>query len=171
MSRPANVQKFIHQVAAQAQAVAKISGLPASVIVAQAGVETRWGEKVVGNAYFGVKANSAYYECKAKVKFKTQESQPELSGKKQTFCSYSGFFNAALGYAEFIKASPQFATALSVKDKPLMYAAAVANAGFAGGTNKEGRENYKKILLKVIKDFDLLVLERVTYLEPIVIEA
>jgi flagellar protein FlgJ len=168
--RPRHVAKFIDDVAAQAQAVAWAAGLPASVMVAQAGVETQWGTKVVGNAYFGVKANYAYYQCKAKVKFQTREAQPHLSGV-HAFCAYKGFFEAAQGYVEFIQNSPQFEPALAVKDKPLQYAAAVADGGYAGGTDRAGREAYKKLLHTVIHQFNLLELDRVMYMEPMLIKA
>jgi flagellar protein FlgJ len=170
MARPANVSKFIDKVAAQAQAVARVSGLPASVMIAQAGIESQWGNKAPGNAYFGIKANYAFYECKARVRFQTTEAQPELNGV-HTFCAYKDFFEAAQGYVEFIKNSPQFEPAVAVKDKPLQYASAVADGGYAGGVSKAGREAYKQLLHSVINSFNLLELDHVIYLEPIIIKA
>jgi len=166
MPRPANVEDFIDKVAAQAQAVGKVWNLPASVIVAQSGVETLWGKKAPGNAYFGVKANSAFYECKAKIKFDTKEVQPGLSGV-QSFCAYPTYFDSAVGYARFITGSPQFAGALANRTDPFKYAAGVADGGFAGGTDKGQREAYKKLLHQVMRDFDLTELDRVIYVEPV----
>jgi flagellum-specific peptidoglycan hydrolase FlgJ len=168
MARPQNVQDFISNFAYQAQAVARVWDLPASVIIAQSGVESLWGKKAPGNAYFGVKANSSYYECKAKIAFQTTEVQPGLSGV-HNFCAYGTYFDAAVGYAKFISDSPQFATALTHRKDPFKYAAGVADGGYAGGTDKKQREAYKALLHQVMRDFDLLELDRVVYLEPITI--
>ena len=168
MSRPQNVQDFIDKFAAQAQAVARKWNLPDSVIIAQSGVETLWGKKVPGNAYFGVKANYAYYECLAKVKFDTREVQPGLSGV-QSFCAYGTFFDAAVGYANFITGSPQFAGALANRKDAFKYAAGVADGGYAGGTDKAQREAYKALLHQVMRSFDLTELDRVIYVDPMTI--
>ncbi len=56
-------QEFIDQIAKAAQAVAKQSGVPASLSIAQAALESGWGESGLaktGNNLFGIKADSLW---------------------------------------------------------------------------------------------------------------
>ena len=54
------VQEFVSQVAPAAQKEQKKYGIPASITIAQAGLESQWGNSRLGNKYnnlFGMKAN------------------------------------------------------------------------------------------------------------------
>lgn len=54
------VQEFVSQVAPAAQKEQKKYGIPASITIAQAGLESQWGNSRLGNKYnnlFGIKAN------------------------------------------------------------------------------------------------------------------
>ncbi len=56
-------QEFIDQIAKAAQAVAKQSGVPASLSIAQAALESGWAESGLaktGNNLFGIKADSRW---------------------------------------------------------------------------------------------------------------
>jgi flagellum-specific peptidoglycan hydrolase FlgJ len=47
---------FIASIAPAAQASEKKYGVPASVTIAQAILESAWGKRAIGNNYFGIKA-------------------------------------------------------------------------------------------------------------------
>lgn len=49
-----NKHDFFAKVSPAARASSLVSGLPAGVTVAQAAVESEWGEKAPGNNYFGI---------------------------------------------------------------------------------------------------------------------
>ena len=53
-------QDFINSIAPHAQEVQKKYGVPASIAIAQAALETGWGRSVKGNNFFGVKAGSSW---------------------------------------------------------------------------------------------------------------
>jgi len=56
-------QDFIDQIAKAAKSVAKQSGVPASLSIAQAALESGWGESGLaktGNNLFGIKADSRW---------------------------------------------------------------------------------------------------------------
>jgi flagellum-specific peptidoglycan hydrolase FlgJ len=57
--QPAHVTHFIHVHKAEAQAVSARTGIPVEVILAQSALESDWGRKIKGSAYFGIKGKSA----------------------------------------------------------------------------------------------------------------
>ena len=55
-----NQQGFIDLIAPQAIENQKQFGIPASTTIAQAGIESGWGQSVIGNNMFGIKEGSGY---------------------------------------------------------------------------------------------------------------
>ena len=49
--------EFIAQILPGAQACQRATGIPASITIAQAALETGWGKDVMGNNLFGIKAD------------------------------------------------------------------------------------------------------------------
>ncbi|MBN6058681.1 glycoside hydrolase family 73 protein [Aggregatibacter actinomycetemcomitans] len=111
-----------------AKAIEKKWGVPAEVTIAQAALESGWGKKVKGNAYFGIKGKGS----KGSVNFGTHEV---INGKKiginDNFASYGGFADAANGYGEFLNKNKRYREAFKHKDNPVEFAKAVARAGYA----------------------------------------
>lgn len=98
---PAVVTSFIALHLADAQQVSQATGVPVSVILAQSGLESGWGTKVVGNAYFGVKGHAP---DGGSTNFVTHEV---IHGKakvmKATFRDYTSYSDAAMDYAQMLR--------------------------------------------------------------------
>jgi len=98
---PAVVTSFIALHLADAQQVSQATGVPVSVILAQSGLESGWGTRVVGYAYFGVKGHAP---DGSSTKFVTHEV---VHGKstvlKATFRDYTSYSEAALDYAQMLR--------------------------------------------------------------------
>lgn len=78
------VQEFVKQVAPAAQREQKKYGIPASITIAQAGLESRWGNSRLGNKYnnlFGMKATKG----DDKVRMYTIE---DINGKRHYIPQY-----------------------------------------------------------------------------------
>jgi hypothetical protein len=54
-------EQFIESIAPHAQEIQRKYGVPASIAIAQAALESGWGEKVKGNNLFGVKAGRSWH--------------------------------------------------------------------------------------------------------------
>jgi flagellum-specific peptidoglycan hydrolase FlgJ len=100
-------------------------GTPASVLIAQAALETGWGAHVKGNAYFGIKAEKNYLG--QNIKFSTHEV---VSGKSEiqydNFRAYDNFLEAAEAYGRFLFTTPLFSGAFQFKDDPYEFITFIA---------------------------------------------
>ncbi len=128
-SRPENVRVFIKKVLADAIRVNKKYKVPASVLMAQAALESGWGRHVKNNAYFGIKANRTQG---ATASFTTTEY---IDGKKITitdsFRAYANFGEAAEDYGLFLTTNPRYRPAFVHSNDPHQFAQALQSAGYA----------------------------------------
>jgi peptidoglycan hydrolase FlgJ len=103
---PAYVTTFIDDHIAKAQAIQRQYGIPAGIVIAQSALETNWGRRVVGNAYFGVKGHAP---DGSSATFTTHEIVNGTSVQVQgTFRSYTGFDDAADDYARTVSGDPKY---------------------------------------------------------------
>lgn len=116
--RPINhVDIFISHHLADAQHISKKTGVPTSVILAQSGLESGWGLRVSGNAYFGVKGRASDGSSRA---FVTHEVSHGVAHKTtDTFRDYRSYADAAEDYANMLRR--QFPLAFSQKDDSLKF--------------------------------------------------
>lgn len=84
-------------------------------------------------------------------------------------CAYDSYMDAAVDYAKFIYAEPQFSAAIKHRNNPIRYAELVADGGYVGGTSKAGREAYKNLLKDVMRQFRLRELDSQIWLKRVVI--
>ncbi|MDY3124183.1 MAG: integrating conjugative element protein [[Actinobacillus] rossii] len=135
-------QEFIEQALPVAKEIEKKWGVPAEVVIAQAALESGWGKKVKGNAYFGVKGSGT----SGSINFGTHEV---INGKRiainDNFAAYGDFGAAADGYGAFLTKNKRYREAFQYKDDPIAFARAVAKAGYATDPN------YADTLTKIIK--------------------
>ena len=97
---PPYVKIFIEAHKDVAIRLGKQYNIPASVLLAQSAQETRWGMKVVGNAYFGIKGKSPSGNS---VEFETHEDTPHGSERIEAkFRAYESYGDAAEDYARVI---------------------------------------------------------------------
>ncbi|WKE65322.1 glucosaminidase domain-containing protein [Gallaecimonas kandeliae] len=128
-ARPANVSAFIDKTLPAAKAVKDRYGVPISVLMAQAALESGWGRHVKDNAYFGIKAHKT---AGATTTFKTTEF---VNGKQisisDQFRAYTDFRESALDYGKFLTENPRYKTAFLYKNDPLKFADQLQAAGYA----------------------------------------
>ena len=140
------------------------TGISHLFILAQAALESGWGESVPGNMFFGVKAGKEMPANKKQL-LKTTEilNSPKLGYKfpqvmsiyqlpngkykyevKDWFRKYDTPEECFTDHAQFFFKNPRYAKALLVKSDPRKFAEEVAKAGYATAPN------YAKTLKDVI---------------------
>ncbi|MDH3000184.1 integrating conjugative element protein [Chelonobacter oris] len=135
-------REFIEQAMPAAKEIEKKWGVPAAVVIAQAALESGWGEHVKGNAYFGVKGKGT----NGSVNFATTEViDGKRVGIRDNFASYGGFGEAADGYGAFLNKNKRYRNAFNYRDDPVAFAREVAKAGYATDPN------YADTLTKIIR--------------------
>lgn len=106
---------FIALLLPAARAAAKEFGVPVSITLGQAALESSWGVKAPGNNYFGVKADKSW--AGPVVTFGTHE---HLAGKDvampDKFRAYSTLDESVRDHAKFIKENPRYAPCFAEKD-------------------------------------------------------
>lgn len=122
-------EKFIDAIAPAAVRCMKHSGVPASVTLAQAILESAWGKSVKGMNLFGIKADSSW--TGPTVSFPTHEV---VNGKpiqiEAKFRAYSSWDGSVEDHAKFLTENPRYKPAFAFKDGP-NFARAIAKAGYA----------------------------------------
>jgi flagellar protein FlgJ len=130
---PKHVAAFLRDVSPVAHAIRIRWGVPASVLVAQAAIESGWGLRVIGNAYFGIKEKSPAGET---VAFSTHEvvdgSSVAISDK---FRVYENFEEAADDYGRFLRSNPRYASCFAEVRDSSHFVDLLAKAGYATNPN------------------------------------
>jgi flagellar rod assembly protein/muramidase FlgJ len=126
------------QAARQAQAT---SGIPATFMVAQAALETGWGQHEIrfedgrtSHNLFGIRAGGNWKGPVAEVwttEFINGSAQ-KVRGQFRAYGSYEESFN---DYARLISQSPRYAPAMRQLDNPQAFASALQQAGYATAPN------------------------------------
>lgn len=133
--------------------------------IAQGALESGWGLKAKGNAYFGVKGKSPEGDS---ITFTTHENYDGQSVKiKDSFRSYDSLEQSADDYGRFLSVNKRYATAFSYPNDPEKFIHEVAKAGYA--TNPD----YEKHIINIIrttgiKDYDVVgVSTSMCYINPL----
>ena len=144
------------------------TGISHLFILAQAALESGWGESVPGNMFFGVKASKStpaekkqlvktsevFADKKQGYRFPKVLSITERADKKYLyevldwFRKYNTPEESFTDHAQFFFKNPRYAKALLVKSDPRKFAEAVAKAGYATAPD------YAKILKDVIRTIE-----------------
>ncbi len=151
---------FIARVAAAAQQSQKKHGIPASVIVAQAIIESGWGKRAIGNNYFGIKrgaANVPYVEFTTheyrNLKKELVKADPDR--REDDFRSFKSLEESVRAHGDLIalgkdrKGKLVYAAAMAAVDDPLVFAMRLKECGYATDPN------YVELIAKLIKQWDL----------------
>lgn len=117
-------REFARSIAAAAQAAQKKWGVPASILIAQAGHESRWGKSSLArkhNNFFGVP--------KHRPKVYVEYSQTLITaGKFQSFRSVSACF---LAHARLIATSEVYFPAMKKAHDPLQFGIELQECGYS----------------------------------------
>ncbi|NRA54646.1 MAG: flagellar assembly peptidoglycan hydrolase FlgJ [Gammaproteobacteria bacterium] len=134
-------QDFVDQLMPYAKKAAKLLGGSPGVLLAQAALETGWGQKVVakGNGdtsfnLFNIKADRSWQGDKASVK--TLEYREGIAVREQAkFRSYENVEQSFNDYVGFIKNSNRYQDAMKNIGNPASYLHSLQEAGYATDPN------------------------------------
>jgi LysM repeat protein len=127
-------EQFISSIAEAAVRSADQTGVPASVTIAQAILESYWGSSRLAtdaNNYFGIKAQPQGGTA-GSVAFNVWEV---IGGRNvvenQAFRAYNSVADSFVDHGLFFLQNPRYATAMAVKDDARKFAVAINRAGYA----------------------------------------
>ena len=124
---------FIAMMLPLAQACQRQHGIPASVTIAQAAVETGWGERVKANNLFGIKADKSWKG--PTITFGTTEylgPDRKKTSMPDVFRAYGSWAESVVDRYNFLKANPRYAKCFQ-QTTPEGWAREIAAAGWATG--------------------------------------
>lgn len=130
-------EDFVAQLAEPAKEVEKALGIPFQVVIAQAALETGWGQKIItdqqgtsSNNLFNIKANSGWQGKKV-----TKETLEFEGGAmvKQTapFRAYSSINESVNDYINFLSNNPRYESALEKSSDVEHFLQGIQKAGYA----------------------------------------
>ena len=150
-SYPENVQSFLNTIGPVAQQVAQENGIYASVMIAQAALESGWGNSALsteGHNLFGVKWNGTG-------NYVMMPTQEYYGGQWHTinakFQSYNSYYDSLTGYAQLIKNN--FPNSTRANAATPQIAAANLKYGVYGSYATD--PNYANSLDRMISDYGL----------------
>ena len=145
-------REFILSLAGAAQESQRMTGVPASVTLAQAILESDWGRSRLAREaknLFGIKAHTrpgtaGVYNINA---------WEVLGGanviKPESFKAYSNLADSIVDHGRWFHQQPRYAGALAVRDEPQAFARAINAAGYATDPA------YANKLIRLMDRFDL----------------
>ena len=148
----------------------KKKGIHHNFTLAQAAIESGWGESAPGNMFFGVKAGKDTPENKRQLLTTTEVLKDDKQGYrfpevlsitkradgkytyrvKDWFRRYDTPEESFSEHADFFYKNKRYAEALKVKHDPYLFAEAISKAGYATSPN------YASVLKSVIKMIEKL---------------
>lgn len=135
-----HVEEFLSRLREPAEAAAEDSGVPASLILAQAALETGWGEREIptrdgGNSHnlFGIKASDGW-EGDATSIMTTEYVDGRARQQSDDFRVYDSFEAAFKDYAQLIGNNPRYAGVVTAST-PENAARALQSGGYATDPN------------------------------------
>jgi len=146
---------WLREFAEQARPVCKAANFPLSLCLAQATLESQWGEKHIGKAnnYFGIKAASGEKAVKAKAHEYINDKKTPVTSSFRVFASAA---DCVASYVNKLSSNawvPPGGTACSVASRALWIWAGVTYATSNGYT--QGLRAISKEIAKVLEEPDL----------------
>ncbi|WP_267223441.1 flagellar assembly peptidoglycan hydrolase FlgJ [Dyella silvae] len=134
---PEDAQDFVRQLAPYAQQAADKLGVSVRAVLAQAALETQWGQHMpthgngdTSNNLFGMKAGSSWGG--AKVSVPTLEFEDGVPVRRNAqFRSYDNPGQSFADYAQLIADNPRYAKALNHGEDVVGFARGLVNGGYA----------------------------------------
>ena len=129
---------------------AGVLGVAPEVLVAQAALETGWGQKMIRHAdgsnsfnLFGIKADPGW--TGGQVQVPTLEYESGMAVKRRAaFRSYASLDEAVSGYVNFVRSNPRYRQALQQAGSTDAYLAGLQAAGYA--TDPQYADKIRSIL-------------------------
>jgi LysM repeat protein len=144
LAQSKNTLNYIEQFKAIAMQEMKRTGIPASITLAQAIVESSSGESNLAKTY------NNHFGIKCKLDWKGETTYQDDDAKKECFRVYPNALSSFKDHSDFLKNRPNYA--------PLFELDPVDDSAWAYGLKKAGyatAADYPKKILKVIDDYEL----------------
>jgi flagellar rod assembly protein/muramidase FlgJ len=120
---------FIGMLAGAAQACQRKTGIPASITLAQAALESAWGAHALGNNLFGIKADKSW--TGPTVDIATHEFiKGERAAMTDKFRRYDSFADSMVDHGLFLLKNPRYAACFK-ETTGMGWARALQAAGYA----------------------------------------
>ncbi len=130
-----HVKAFAKQMMPYAQEASKTTGIPAAFMIAQAALETGWGQKQMRNSdgspsynLFGIKANN--WAGKTVDTLTSEFENGKMIKKVEKFRAYDSYAESFKDYAHFLSENPRYQHVMYAKD-PVTFAYGLQRAGYA----------------------------------------
>ena len=135
--RPMNRREFVATIWPHARRAAKIIGVPAHALVAQAALETGWGRHLArdsagksGFNLFGIKAGAGWFGGRSRLP--THEVVNGVVAREDaSFRGYDTVAEAFDDYVAFLRRNPRYAAALRQSVDSRTFAAGLQKAGYS----------------------------------------
>ncbi len=151
-----NAQSFIEQLYPVAEEAARRLGIEPKALLAQAALETGWGQHMIHtnegrntHNLFGIKANKAWQGDRALVDT-VEVEQGVAKTQKAPFRVYAGFDDSMQDYVNFVQQNPRYQQAVLKTSEPEVYFNELQKAGYATDPK------YAEKIMSVLKS-DVLV--------------
>jgi flagellar protein FlgJ len=132
-----DIQSFIEQLYPVAQEAAARLGIDPKALLAQAAIETGWGQHMIHNTsgqnshnLFGIKADRRWQGDRAMVNT-IEFDQGVPATKKAPFRVYDSFADSMQDYVGFVKQNPRYEEAVKQSQSPQDYFSELQKAGYA----------------------------------------
>ncbi|CAI2314951.1 flagellar assembly peptidoglycan hydrolase FlgJ [Vibrio parahaemolyticus] len=129
-------ESFVNSMKPYAEKAAKALGVEPSLLLAQAALETGWGQKVVQNArgssnnLFNIKADRSWQGDKVTTQtFEFHDNTPVK--ETAAFRSYSNYQDSFNDYVRFLNDNPRYETALQQRGDSESFIRGIHRAGYA----------------------------------------
>ncbi|MBR9805546.1 flagellar assembly peptidoglycan hydrolase FlgJ [bacterium] len=130
-------ESFLATLYPEAERAAADLGVPPEVLLAQAALETGWGQHMIRDSrgndshnLFGIKADKRWQHDSVNV-----STQEYLAGRpvqvKADFRRYEAYADSFSDYVRFVKEQPRYAEAVANVSNPQRYTQALQEAGYA----------------------------------------
>jgi len=140
-------KEFVHELWPHAKRAADELGTRPELLLAQAALETGWGQHMIrgtagNNSFnlFGIKADAGWKG--ARVSTETIEFRDGLMRKERAqFRAYNSPQESFTNYVNFLKHNPRYRDALRQADNPQAFTRALSDAGYATDPDYAGKIN------------------------------
>jgi flagellar protein FlgJ len=134
-------EEFVRALAPDAEAAAKKLGVDPDLLLAQAALESGWGQHMIrghrgSNSYnlFGIKADQNWTGDKMKVR--TLEYKDGVAKREMApFRAYNSYAHSFNDYVNFLQSRPRYSGALQNASDPKAYIRGLQKAGYATDPN------------------------------------
>ncbi len=135
--RPETPESFVRELLPHARRAARELGTSPEVLIAQAALETGWGQHMIrgqdgANSFnlFGIKADAGWQGARAVTD--TVEFRDGLMRKERApFRAYDSLAGSFSDYVDFLKSNPRYGEALKQSSDGSAFARELAQAGYA----------------------------------------